>query len=352
MKKLLLGCAGLALFASVMSVMLWRDLRTERELSAALQSRLAEAEARTTPAVLPAATARPAAATAATTAPINTSRSEPNIIQPLPAAQNAQTFVPNVGVTQRDLLKDPEYRRARLAQLRMSLPETNPGLAEELGLSPEQADRLFDLLAENQLEMSTNIGVALRPNGEIDQALVQEMQRQRQELQTKHEATLAAMLGDARMSKLQDYQQTLGSRQRVLQLGRTLGAQGQPLANAQIGPLAEVMAAEQKRQQQDQQAMQRELRAGPQQGPGSQMDPQTQARLLEENFRRQAESNRRLIDAMAPHLTARQLELYRSQLDNQLTVNRISSRLQREAAQNRQAVPVNIATAVPPPPPP
>jgi hypothetical protein len=341
MKKLLLGCAALALFASVLSVMLWRDLRSERELSAGLQSRLVEAEARIfQPASLP------VAATRAPVAAPTSSRPEPASSPATRAMPVAEPPFNNVGISQRDMLKDPEYRRLRLALTRLSLPENYPGLAEELGLSPEQVDRLFDLLAEHQLERNASAILVPGPNGQIDQAQREEQQRQQQELRAKQDATLTAMLGDARMGKWRDYQQNQGGRQQVTQLGRTMEAMGMPLTSAQKRSLTEVMAAEQARQQQEQQAM-REMRASLQ-GPASRADPQTQARLQEENLRRQAESNRRLVDAMAPHLNAKQLELYRTQVDQQLAMNRISSRLQREAAeQNRSTAPMIISAPQP-----
>jgi hypothetical protein len=340
MKKLLLGCAGLALFASVMSVMLWRDLRAERELNAALQTRLAEAEAGAVrPPALPVAARQPVTAQSPGKAELPPSATA---ARTEPAVQN---FVPNVGINERDMLKDPDYRKARLAQIRLQLPERYPGLAEDLSLSPEQLDRLFDLLAENQLEMNTNTTLVRGPNGQIDQTQMQEVQRRQQELRTKQDAALGALLGDARMDKWQEYQQTQASRQRVAQLGRTLDAMGMPLTSAQRRPLADAMAAEQARQLQDQQDMMRELRAASPQGQNSQMDPQIRARMQEENFRRQADSNRRLLDVAAAHLNARQLELFRAQLESQLTLNRASSRMQREAAdQNRSAAPV-IVTA-------
>lgn len=341
MKKLLLACAGLALFASVMSVMLWRDLRAERELNAGLQARLAEAEAMAPrPVALPPATSRPPVV-----ASVADARPEPASTEQRPAPVAQPVYV--TSINQRDMMKDPEFRKARLVQLRLQMPERYPGLAEYLDLSPEQADRLFDQLAENELEMMNVTALIIGANGQIDQAQAQEMARQQQQMRAQQDAALGAVLGDARMGQWRDYQQTQGARQRVTQLGRTLEGMGMPLTAAQRRPLTEAMVAEQMRQQQEQLAISRELRATLAQNPGGQPDPQTQARLQEENYRRQVESNRRLLDIASAHLTARQLELYRSQLESQLTVNRISSRMQREAAErNRAAAPVVVTGPV------
>lgn len=230
------------------------------------------------------------------------------------------------------MLKDPEYRKAMLAQMRMTLPTNYPGLAEELGLSPEQADRLFDLLAENQMELQAN-SPTVSANGQIDQTQLQELQRIQQELRGKQDAALSAMLGEERMSRWKEYQQTQSSRLRVQQLGRTLDAMGVPLTSAQMRPLTEAMAAEQTRQRQEMQSMLRELR------PNQQPDGQFNARLQDENFKRQADSNRRLVDVAAAHLNPRQLELFRASLDQQLAMSRASSRLQRDAQQAVPAAP-------------
>jgi hypothetical protein len=48
------------------------------------------------------------------------------------------------------LMRDPEYRDAMLAQQKMGMRQTNPNLARDLDLTPEQADRLLTALAEQQ----------------------------------------------------------------------------------------------------------------------------------------------------------------------------------------------------------
>lgn len=331
MRKLALVCAGLALFASVVSFMLWRDLRAERELSAGLRNRLAEVEARAPVVVAasPSPTAPPPAA-----APATTDKPPATKETPLPVMTRIMSMN-NVSISERDMLKDPEYRKARLAQTRLTIAQQYPGLAEALGLSPEAADRLFDLLAENQLEMNSSTALVVGPNGQIDQTQLQEMSRLRQQLQARQEAALSTMLGDSVYAKWQQYQQTQPARQQVMQLGRALESAGLPLTEAQLRPLIDAMATEQARQAQETQAMFRDM--GTSQGPP---DPQALARLQDESFKRQADSNRRLLDVAASSLSARQLDVLRATLDQQLTMNRVSSRLLREAQErNQQAAP-------------
>jgi hypothetical protein len=317
MRYPMLACAGLAVIGGIVSVNLWRELRTERQLSRELRAQLAEAFSRP-PAPVPAMDgsgldAPPAGAPSAAL-PNSKPSGNSQTTAAAPIAGVVSGFSPN----SRDMMSDPEYRKARLAQMRMSLLQSYPGLAAELGLSRAEADELFDLLAENQLVMSST-PVQIGPDGQVDQNAMLAMAQSRQEMQRKQEETVAALLG-TRYPQWQDYQQTRPARQQVMNIGRTLDAIGMPLSDAQRRPLVAAYVTEQKRQQQERMG----LREGAARGP---QDP---AQMLEENFRRQSESNRRILDAAAGHLSAEQLDTLRASMEQQLTMNRASSRMMRE----------------------
>jgi hypothetical protein len=215
------------------------------------------------------------------------------------------------------MLKDPDYRKARLAQMRLRMPDIYPGLAEALGLSPEQSDKFFDLLLQGELDQASN-NIVPGPDGLIDTAQLQAQQMAQREAKAKQEAALASMLGNAGYARWQEYQQTQSARQQVNQLGRTLAAAGMPLTSAQMKPLIDAVVAEQSRLREDRRAT---LINAP-------------ARTLQASevaLDRQAESNRRILDVAAGHLDARQLELFRASLEAQLGMNRATSRLKIEA---------------------
>ncbi|MDQ2640068.1 MAG: hypothetical protein M3Y79_05775, partial [Pseudomonadota bacterium] len=323
MRSLALVCAGLALVGGVVSVHLWRELRAERELTAQLRSDVgalrAGAPAFTTaegaPSQRQALAMAPAPETASRTAPAAPAGNT------VPPALDVQRLILNRG----ELLKDPEYRKAALMQARLNLPQRYPGLTEELGLSTEEAERLFDLLAENQLDLTgVTASVSLSADGTANRAALEEANRNRQELIRQQEQKLQTELGGVRYAQWQEYQQTLGPRQQVAQLGRNLESAGVPITSDQSRPLIAAYAAEQKRQSDD---LRRLLGTGP-------ISPADQQRVQEERLRAQAESNRRLVEAARPHLNARQVEALQASLEQQLAMNRASNRMmeiQRQA---------------------
>ncbi len=330
MRSLTLVWAGLALAGGVISVHLWRELRAERELTAQLRSEVGEL--RVGPLSLPldgVTSQRSAAGMVRAPSPESPAAAAVPAGNVPPPALDVQ----RLAVNRSELLKDPEYRKAALAQARLSLPQRYPGLAEELGLTKEEADRLFDLLAENQLEQ-TGVMMALPvgANGAPDIAAMEDLNRSRQELLRQHEQELQTELGSSRYAQWQEYQQTLGPRQQVVQLGRTLDGAGVPLSSEQSRPLIAAYAAEQKRQAED---LRRLLGSGP-------ISPADQQRFQEERLQVQAESNRRLVEAARSHLNARQVEALQASLDQQLAMNRASNRMMEI---QRQAQGTNVAPA-------
>ncbi|MEJ0099249.1 MAG: hypothetical protein WDO12_05665 [Pseudomonadota bacterium] len=223
---------------------------------------------------------------------------------------------------QRDMLKDPEYRKARLAQTRLTLPQTYPGLVAALGLSPDEAGRLFDMLADYQLQMET-ASMPLLINGQVDQAAMQESMRARNEIQHAQDDAVLGLLGSSKFAQWQDYQSTRMSRMQATTLSQTLEAAGQPLTAAQMQPLTDAMIAEQKRQTQDMQAAIRDIGSG---------TADAQARFADENLRLQEEKNHRVLDAVASSLNARQLEILKATFDQQAVMSRASNRLARQQA--------------------
>jgi hypothetical protein len=321
MRQLTLVLAILAVFSSSLSVVFWRQLHAERGTSDALRAQLEQSEAR---AATLAAAAR--AVPAVTQRQVAGSEAKPAEPAEKPAA-NANSIVSTL-LNSNELLKDPEYRKARLAQLRLTLPQSYPGLAEFLGLSADEADKLFALLAENQLEqMSTSLVVGT--DGKVDQAQLQERMRVAEQQRAKLNGALASLLGSTRAAQYTQYEQTERSpRMQVANYNRTFESAGMPLSAAQTSAFVEAMKAEQNRQRDDSQAMLREF------GPTPQFttDPQLRARIQEESSKLQIESNRRLADAAAAFLNPRQVEAMRAQINQQAAITRASNRLQREAA--------------------
>jgi hypothetical protein len=350
MKALAPVLAGIAVISGIVSASLWRELRAERLTNEELRTQLAESRIA---GHQPVAAVQPAAAPLPTGALPATAAASPPTSGPAPAtAEQARATAAaatnslistlsstlSIGSNDRDLMKDPEYRKARLAQLRIQLARSNPGLAEELGLSEREANQLFELMASNQLNLTTELTATTGTGtGTTDVAArVQQLQARTRE-QTE---AIRTMLGPAKYAQYQQYQQTLPARNQVVTMGSQLAAAGQPLSDAQSRALTTVMIAEQQRPRQ--QAPLPSLSQGA-------ADPQQRtAQILEESLRRQEETNRNVLDAASAHLTAGQLATLRQQFDQQNASRRQTlTRLQETSA--RLQIPA-IPAAPPPSP--
>lgn len=298
MRSLTLVWVGLSAFAGIVAINLWLELRSERHINRQLRAQHAQPQPPPGPAwtvvesepVQPVAVAQPAETPAAGASP----------------AGNALLPPANAVFNSAEMLKDPESREAEAAQMRVVLPQTYPGLEEELGLMREEADKLHDLLTENQLSMTVN-PILTTHRGQIDVSALRDSQR-------KLDDSIASLLGAYRFGQWQEYQQTRPARLQVVQVDRTMESLGQPLTAVQSRHLTAAFAAEQKRQREETRSQYARISSA---GP--------QAQTLEEKLQRQAERNRRIVEAAEPHLTARQIEMLRTTLEQQLAMSRASS---------------------------
>lgn len=379
MRNLALVCASVATVASIVSVNLWRELRAERELTVGLRAELAEATARApAPGQFPswsgpAAASIPggsasfgpgsaaASAAGAVRSALEAARdggSSPNGSAYAGANANAvasgnaststnasgnATATPNASINtlvlnERELLNDPEYRQARLAQTRLMLSQNYPGLAEELGLSADETSKIFDLLATHQLDMTS--AAIFQGAEQMDQAMMQERSRMQAEMRQRQQGEIMALLG-SRYPQYEQYQQSQPARSQVTQLGRALESTGQPLTAEQSRPLIAALTAEQQRTRQEAVNMANTFRNI---NPN---DAQAQQRLQEESFRMQVERDRRLLETASAHLSSAQLETYRTMLDSQLAMSRASMRAQQVQRAQMQAQGQSLPASAP-----
>jgi hypothetical protein len=322
MKTLASICACVALITGIVSVNLWRELRTERRANMELRTRFNAARMPSSdpamPAPVTASVAPTAVATATTEALVCKSES------PLQSTQTvAANAVQNPRNRQDELMKNPEYRKLRFAQQRLSVERNHPGLVQELGLSDNEADRLFDLLSANQLAI--NESQSLIVNGAQDQVGAEEVTRRRHALGREQDEALRVLLG-GKYSQYQDYQQSRPARNQVVTIGNQLAQAGLPLTDAQMRSLTAVLRAEQQRRGPGQDSMM----ATPEPGRANPVDLDARTKMMEENLKRTEDNNRRTIEAVAPHMSAKQLAVYREQLEQQAAMNRISIKMQIE----------------------
>jgi len=210
--------------------------------------------------------------------------------------------VPNEG----DLLNNPEYRRARLTQMRIAEARDNPGLAETLGLSENEANRLFELMAESQLQSSLEISRSSVSTGSPALPdLLNTVRRQG----VSQEESIRTLIGSGKYEELLEYRRSV--RPTLVQIdnfGTMLTAAGQPLSTAQSMALRAAIGEVLQRPRQQSFVP-----------SSSATTPRTMTQILKEGQFRQEATNSRLLEAAAPHLSAAQLEVLRKQFEQQAT---------------------------------
>jgi hypothetical protein len=250
MRKSVVFLSAAWLAALIGVAWLWNGLQSVRDGNASLQARIDELSAmRSTAAASNAPTAQADAIAA--------------------RAAQAQPEVP------RDEAMAGNAANTRTL-LRMSMPQQYPDLGEELGLRPDELEKLFDLLVERNTNTSPQARAA-------------------------SDAAIAALLGN-RMSDWQQYQQSLTARRQVNQLRGQLAAIGSSLPQSQVRPLiAALNAAEVEHR--------------------AQMASNPLPRTLDPRQRLEADQQREkqaMVEAAAPFLDKRQQETYQRMLDQQI----------------------------------
>jgi hypothetical protein len=316
-RTLAMVTAGLAVVSAVVTGALWNELHEQRQRNAGLQPKSAPATAAATPAV-----------------PLPTSLSSPNeavpppIVAAMPPSAPAPSAapIPSVRNIARELLADPEYRKARIASLRASLMRNYPGLSEALRLTPEETDRFFNVMAETQVTLNEQLSALVQSfnagQRELTQAEQAEMARTRETVRRGQADAIRELLGPSRYEQWLDYQPTRNSRMQASTFADALTEAGTPLDAGQLQSLQSAVAAEQASLKQDTIALGRTVTGD---------NPQAQTQAQEALRRRQSESNRRILDGVTPYLTGQQLRSLRAYVDQEETISRAVAEAQQRA---------------------
>jgi len=209
-------------------------------------------------------------------------------------------------------LSDPARRIGVREDYKQGLPRDYPGICEELHLTAEQEDQLFDLLADFQM-LHLDLFYA-RPSG-----APLEKASQFQDNDRRRDEALLAFLGQETYDKYRVYQRELPDRQDVAYFAARLDP-ADALSTEQRTQLRAVLKA--MREEAQSKRAERRLRA-----PGN-IVPRTEAGLLEANIRLNEDSLReleaashRLLQRAASSITTRQLaalsEIERQKIDGQ-----------------------------------
>lgn len=155
------------------------------------------------------------------------------------STETPRRFVPAAGPTLQEQLArfaDPATRAVMLRIRQEWESRNNPGIRQELQLSPEEEDKLFALFGEQDLRDEEQ---------EIRAALAGRRYTPTMELDDDIEKKLGELLGDERMKRWHAYDDTLPERRSVVDLRSRLG--DIPLSETAAQQLGEAMRDERAR---------------------------------------------------------------------------------------------------------
>lgn len=289
MKKLVGILSAALLVTAIVAAHLWLQLRDERARLSALQARLGTPQ----------------------TAPVRA-------VPPSPGQLAAEKDAFNERMAA--FLPGKEDRDLRRVQIQRMLPSQYPDLATELHLSPDEVNRVYELLATQQVETSEAFSAAADRTNPL---AAEEARRKAMAAPQTNAEQLAALFG-AKYPQWQEYEKSLPSRRQVTDLQAVLGSGANALGTAQARPLIAALSAERARISQEQRAA---MAAG---GNAAEM---MRAQMDH------TESNRRLLEIASAHLTPQQLDGYKRMLDRDSSISSQMSALLDGAAAAQAARP-------------
>ncbi|HWK75114.1 MAG TPA: hypothetical protein VNQ81_12635 [Povalibacter sp.] len=318
------SCAGASAY-------FWKQVHHERNRAEQLQARVAELERYRSQPINPftAVVGNPTATAeqpVADTPPALVAAAQPAAAAKTQIASNLKDVRERFRRQQRLLMDDPEYREALRVQHRMMLGQAYPGLAEALGIAPDQMDRFLDLLTEQQMT-SRRVG----PVDGNDPAQAEQWQSRFQERERSNQAAIADLLGVDGLQRWKDYQASLGARYRAKQLSNALESSGAPLRQDQVQPLQQALAAGNERARGQWQAVATRFQAN-----GRRPSPEDQIELQEEQLQHMTQNNEQLRTALSAILSNQQMEALRQIQERELQVQQAQLRIQRAQLQAQE----------------
>jgi hypothetical protein len=307
---------ALASGLAVVTLYLWHAREAERRRAEQLHSRVEVLEQQLS--VANGSAARVAAPPVAAPAPLpatataRADESQPPLRSPRPAASlpSADQAISAWQSHERQMLRDPAYRAAKLAEYKLRLAQTRADAIRVVDMSADEADRVIALWAERNLRFferhdftrsaqpdSPELAERARADGEAEQAEVR------------------VLLGEKRYADWQRYLASQPIRAEIQQLRAQLSTSGEPLLDDQVDALVDVIHGEQERRDREYQDYLRDT--GITDHRGRYLDLERSA-------------NRRIHDAAIGRLSTLQIERLDAMLRARLVPLETALRMQRD----------------------
>ena len=133
------------------------------------------------------------------------------------------------------MMSDPEMKRVVRQQQQLGVNMLYGGLFKELGLAPEDAQKLKDLLLDKQMATMERTSSIMKASGDERKQLMQEIANETRQ----NDEAIKTLLGDDHYAQYKDYTEMLSERMMLNQF-----TSQQPLDDAQTKQLLQIMKEE------------------------------------------------------------------------------------------------------------
>lgn len=213
------------------------------------------------------------------------------------------------------LMKDPEYRETKRAEIRSKLAESGADVADELGLTTSQLRQLVDLETEFQMGILDSLAPST-PGTPPDPVAATATAAKQRELRSKLDADIVALLGAGKAQQFRDYVKSQPARRHVKQLQASLQLDGYPMTAEQSKSLIAAIAAEQERRNSEIADFQAQLKNG----AGAN---RTLGAIRSAELEIDVQENARIVQAATPILSPPQLSRLQKMLADDIARRRL-----------------------------
>lgn len=155
--------------------------------------------------------------------------------------QNRRAQFAQVGAAIRELMAKPEMQAMVNSERKATLDAQYAALFQKLNLSPDQADKLKDLLVQRQ-DAQRDVFQAARDQGINPRTDPQGFQKLVSDAESPINDSIKSLLGDSGYDQLNNYDQTMPQRNIVNMLQQKLSYTDSPLSSTQADQLVQVLA--------------------------------------------------------------------------------------------------------------
>ena len=213
-----------------------------------------------------------------------------------------------------EMMKDPDTRQAMHAQQKMGLAMFYGDLAKEIGLTPEEAAKLMDVLADRQIDIMAKMFA--KDGGKADPEAAQQAV-------TDYQAKIKELIGADRMKNFDEYERSAGDRMQLGQLQQTLTGAGMALEDGQRQGLLQIM---------------RDERSKTPPGPLDQGNKDVAAAMkamesgegIEEAFSKQRQFNERVLARAREVLTPDQMTAFETAQKQQMQMQQMGIKMSKQ----------------------